>query len=227
MRKFCFSVLVLIFAVSVGVAQNSGADRRAEYNRLLKQRQELLSWGSQHPMAPKIVEMVKEREAGKIRERLYGEFYAFRQQDISAFKRQLREEISKSRNVPFVTFNTLPIENLRKIATNKKLLIELLRTFPDNAIYLTDSFLTKLFREDEAMENMMVSYLMYLKTYNADPSCGDFSEGQKKQISTFLDKGNMLGVYESLCSFTLQCSVKKRKNLAQSYVKHSLAHAFL
>lgn len=227
MRKFCFSVLVLIFAVSVGVAQNSGADRRAEYNRLLKQRQELLSWGSQHPMAPKIVEMVKEREAGKIRERLYGEFYAFRQQDISAFKRQLREEISKSRNVPFVTFNTLPIENLRKIATNKKLLIELLRTFPDNAIYLTDAFLTKLFREDEAMENMMVSYLMYLKTYNADPSCGDFSEGQKKQISTFLDKGNMLGVYESLCSFTLQCSVKKRKNLAQSYVKHSLAHAFL
>ncbi len=228
MRKFWFAVLIAIFTFTASglFAQNTDA-RRAEYNQLLKQRQELLAWSSAHPVAPRLVGMLKDKEAQSIRTRLYNEFFSYRQQDVSNFKKQLRQEIAKAKNVPFITFNTLPLANLQKLASNKPLLLSFLKTFPDNVANLADSYLTKLFKEDEKFEEMMVSYLLYLKTYNANPSAGKFSDYEKKQIQSFRSSGNMLEMYKALFSMSSRRAAATRKALAQKYVARSLAQAFM
>lgn len=228
MRKVLITLVSLVLVGGVGFAQNT-INPQAEYKQLLEKRQSLLNWESENPMAPRVVAIIKEKEARKIRTQLYTDYFSLRQKDVSAFKKELREELKKvkeGKNVPFLTFNQLPVENMKKITRNKPFLIELLKLYPDNAVLLADSFLTKLFKEDESLETLLVSYLLYLKNYNMDPACAQLSEYEKKQLSHTYEAGNFVQFYENLLTYTSQNLNEKRKALAQRYARNLLASSF-
>ena len=228
MRKVLITLVSLVLVGGVGFAQNT-INPQAEYKQLLEKRQSLLNWESENPMAPRVVAIIKEKEARKIRTQLYTDYFNLRQKDVSAFKKELREELKKvkeGKNVPFLTFNQLPVENMKKITRNKPFLIELLKLYPDNAVLLADSFLTKLFKEDESLETLLVSYLLYLKNYNMDPACAQLSEYEKNQLSHTYEAGNFVQFYENLLTYTSQNLNEKRKALAQRYARNLLASSF-
>ena len=225
MRKVLITLVSLILAGGVGFAQNT-TTQQAKYNELLKQRRSLLNWQNENPMAPRVVALMKEKEARKIRTQLYENYFNLRQQDVSAFKKELREELKKvkeGKNVPFLTFNQLPVENMKKITRNKNFLIDLLKLYPDNAVLLADSFLTKLFKEDESLETLLVSYLLYLKNYNMDPACANLSNSEKTQLEISYQTGNFPQFYEKLLTFTSLRLDERRKALAKTHVQSLLA----
>lgn len=225
MRKVYFLLFALIFLFTVGFA-GGNTTREATYKRLVQQRQELLEWEVEHPMAPKLVAMYKTKEARNIRRQLYQNFSDLRQQEISQFRKELRAELQKTPQVPFITFNTLPLENLKKLTANKKLLLEFLKAYPDNAVNLTDAYLLRLFQEDEALEEMMTYYLLYLKTYHANPAATKISGEQEKLLNNAYQTGNMQLVYKLLFSYASAGLSQSRRILAQQYVRNSLVSAF-
>ena len=226
MNKFVGIVLTLVLAVSAGFAKPENSPRQQTYNQLVQKRQELLSWSEAHPMAPRFVAVFKEKEARQMRERLYVEFPDLRKKEIAQFKQELRREVQNAQDIPYITFNTLPVENLKKIAKNKNLLVELLRMYPDNAIYLSDSYLLGLFKEDESLEELMVFYLLYLKMYHASPASFNFSKQQQQRLEELHREGNMPGLYKMLFVYSSYRMSQKRQELAQKYVQNSLVSAF-
>lgn len=225
MHKSLFAALILILAVTGAFAQ-SGGDRRAAYNRLERERQELLAWEGQHPMSPKLVAMYKNKKAREIRARQYQEFFDFKQREVSLFKENLRREIGRAKQVPFITFNALPAKNLEIIARNQELLSDILKNYPDNAVTLTDAYLTKLFQEDESLENLVRAYADYLSAYNANPSAADFSPAQREQLQVFQKHGNQAGLYLSLARFASDAVKRKKEELARGYAARTLKAAF-
>lgn len=225
MRKSLLVLFVMVLFTSVGFSQNM-ALRKAEYRQLLSQRQELLSWSKENPLAPRFMGIIKEKEARKIRTQLYTDFFDFRQKEVSAFKQDLRREIQKAANAPFITFNTLPAKNLQKLARRPEFLVEFLSLYPDNVVMLSDAFLTKLFKQNEKLENLVASYFLYLKSYNTDSSCVKFSEGEERQLKGFYKSGNMERFYKSLSLYAASNLTAKKQALARNYVKKSLACSF-
>ncbi|OUO56303.1 hypothetical protein [Candidatus Avelusimicrobium gallicola] len=225
MRKVSFLFVAFILMFTAGFAGDK-TTREATYKQLVAQRQELLAWETEHPMAPKLMAMYKTKEAREIRQQLYQNFPDLRRQEISQFRKELRQELQKSQTVPFVTFNTLPLENLKKLTANKKLLLEFLKAYPDNAVNLTDEYLLRLFQEDEALEEMMTSYLLYLKIYHANPAAARLSSEQQKMLQTTYQMGNMPRMYNLLFSYASAGLSKARRELARQYVRNSLVSAF-
>lgn len=224
MRKSLFALLAILLAFPAVYAQDA-ASRQTKYNQLLKQRQELMSWSEENPIAPRFIGMMKEREARDIRTHLYTHFFDLRKNDVAQFRRDLRQELQKADEVPFVTFNRLPAENLKKIARNPQFLIELLKLYPDNAATLSDAYLTKLFKQNESLELLLVYYLLYLKSYNEDPSCVNFTKGEKRQLSSLYKAGNMERFYQMLSLYAASNLTAKKQQLARNYVQKSLASA--
>lgn len=222
MRKSLFVLLALLMTFPAVFAQTSST-RQNEYKQLLKERQELLSWSQEHPIAPRFLGMMKEGKARDIRNVLYSKYFDLRKKEVSQFRQELRRELQKAKNVPYVTFNRLPAENLKKMARHPELLLELLKLYPDNAATLSDAFLTKLFKQHEDLEKMMMYYLVYLKSYNANPSCVSFSKAEKQQLSLFYKGGNWMQFYENLSLYATANLTAKYQKLARSYVKKSLA----
>ncbi len=226
MRKSLLVVLAFLLAVTGAFAQN-GAERRAAYNRLEQERQELLAWEGRHPGAPKLVAMYKNKKAREIRARQYKEFFDFKRQEIGRFKENLRQDLRRAKNVPFVTFNALPAKNLAIIAKNKELLTDILKNYPDNAVTLTDAYLTKLFQEDEGLERLVRAYAAYLHTYNANPAAAaDFSPSQREQLTVLQKNGNRAALYTSLSQFSSEAVKRQKENLARKYAAHTLKAAF-
>ena len=77
MRKSLFALLAILLAFPAVYAQDA-ASRQTKYNQLLKQRQELMSWSEENPIAPRFIGMMKEREARDIRTHLYTHFFDLR-----------------------------------------------------------------------------------------------------------------------------------------------------
>lgn len=226
MRKGLLVVLTFVLAVTGAFAQ-SGAERRAAYNRLEQERQELLAWEGRHPMAPKLVAMYKNKKAREIRSRQYKEFFDFKRQEVSRFKENLRQDLRRAKNVPFVTFNALPAKNLEIIAKNKELLVDIVKNYPDNAVMLTDTYLTKLFQEDEGLEQLVRAYAAYLSAYNANPAAAaNFSPAQREQLSVLQKNGNRAALYTSLSQFSSTAVKRQKEELARKYAAHTLKAAF-
>lgn len=225
MRKIFFLLLAFVLTVSAGFAENE-TTRQEKYKQLVQQRKDLLNWESEHPMAPKLVVLYKVKEARKIRQEIYRKFPDLREKEINQFRQNLWKELQKSKEVPFITFNQLPIENLGKITKNKKLLVEFLEAYPDNAVNLTNSYLVQLFKENEILEEMMTSYLLYLKTYHLNPGAVKFSEEQEKILKSVYQRGNMPELYKLLFTYASAGLSEQRKLLAQQYIRNSLVSSF-
>lgn len=221
MRKSLFALLALLLTFPAVFAQTSPT-RQNEYKQLLKERQELLSWSQEHPLAPRFLGMMKEEKARDIRKELYSKYFDLRKKEVSQFRQELRRELQKAKNVPYITFNRLPAENLKKMARHPKLLLEFLKLYPDNAATLSDAFLTKLFKQHEDLEKLMMYYLVYLKSYNANPSCAAFSKSEKQQLSIVYKGGNLTRFYENLSLYATANLTAQYQKMARAYVKKSL-----
>lgn len=224
MRKSLFVLLALIMTFPAVFAQNP-SNRQKEYNQLLQKRQELLSWGKRHALAPHFMELIKEKEAHQIRNVLYTKYFDVRKKEVAQFRQDLRRELQKAKNVPYVTFNRLPAENLKKMARHPELLLEILKLYPDNAATLSDAFLTKLFQKHEDLEKLLMHYLLYLKSYNANPACASFSQAEKEQLSIVYQGGNFTQFYTNLSLYAMSNLTAKYQKMARAYVKKSLVGA--
>lgn len=104
---------------------------------------------------------------------------------------------------------------------------DILKNYPDNAVTLTDAYLTKLFQEDEGLERLVRAYAAYLHTYNADPAAAaDFSPSQREQLTVLQKNGNRAALYASLSQFSSEAVKRQKENLARKYTAHTLKAAF-
>lgn len=218
-------VLLCLCTGAVAAAQDAGQMRREQYEALCKQRAQHLEWIKTHPMAACWTQNKREKKAQALRRRLFTEFRDITLARLGDMQREMKELAADCSGAPYVSFNTLPIENLQKMASNKELLRMLLMQHPDNAANLSVQTLLELLEEDEALEEYLTDFLLYLRNYQRYPAC--LAELKQEEARRLVDSGGRERLLDMLAKHCAVYADKQRRVLHirawQKELKYSLS----
>lgn len=152
-------------------SQAADGSRKAQYETLYKQYMENKDWAENHPMSGFWARNKRDKQAQAARERLFTQFRDITLARLTRLQEEIKRLSAVCANAPYVSFNTLPEENLKKMASDKELLRLLLLQYPDNAAYLPVQTLLELLENDEPLEEYLINFVLYLRNYERYPAC--------------------------------------------------------
>ncbi len=185
MKKLILAVMALcLLPVYIQAQVPAPSEQRmAEYEVLEKEMAKLRSVERQQQSMADVRKTISSIQ--KIEERLYTEYADVTQWHLYQKQQEIQSLIAQTPRLPYVSFNSLPVENLTKMQENPELLKDFLMQYPDNMANIPTQILFDLLHNSIRMEEYFLNFLVYLRTYNYYPACAEHLPLDKNDVVFF------------------------------------------